>query len=66
MAEVTLEQWHLAKYGRRPALFLARHTSTCCWCGDRIIPGDDGCYWPEHDATVGHAGCLLAVWKASA
>ena len=63
---VTLEEWHLRLYGKRPALFTARRDSSCSWCGDRIIPGDDACYWPESYASIAHAGCLHVVWKAAA
>jgi hypothetical protein len=44
---------------------LARRNSSCCWCGDEIVAGDDACYWPEHDASPAHAGCLTAVYRAS-
>ena len=65
MSEITLEEWHKRVYGKRPALFLARRSSSCCWCGDQIVAGDDACYWPEHNASPAHAGCLTAVYRAS-
>ncbi len=63
---MTLDVWHMETYGKRPALFTARFPSRCCWCGDSLMPGDEACYWPEHDASPAHAGCLRAMWKACA
>lgn len=63
-AELSLVDWHKQTYGHRPALFLARFASTCCWCGGEIAPGDGACYWPEHVSTVGHEDCLVIVWRS--
>jgi hypothetical protein len=57
---------HKHIWGRRPALFVSRFHSICCWCGTEITPGDQACYWPEHDARVAHAGCLRIVTFAEA
>ena len=59
-----LVAWHQETYGKRPALFLVRHVSRCCWCAGDVMPGDEGCYWPEHNASVAHADCLRVVWKS--
>ena len=66
MSVDALADWHRQTYGKRPALFVARRPSTCCWCSGEVIAGDEACYWPEYDATVGHADCLKIVWQAYA
>jgi hypothetical protein len=66
MSGQTLTEWHRNTYGKRPALFMARRKSWCCWCGGLVSDGDEACYWPEYDATVAHADCLRVVWKSHA
>jgi hypothetical protein len=55
---------HRDVWGHRPALFTARRGSVCCWCGGDITPGDEACYWPEHDAELAHEACLRIVTEA--
>lgn len=57
---------HRAVWGKGPALFMARRAGSCCWCGGDVIPGDEACYWPEHDASLAHQGCLrVATWSSA-
>jgi hypothetical protein len=55
---------HRRVWGKNPALFVARRGGLCCWCGCEVIAGDDACYWPEHDARLGHEACLRIVTMA--
>jgi len=50
--------YHKVVWGKNPALFTARRDGVCCWCGQPVSAGDPACYWPEHDARLGHAECL--------
>ena len=56
-------QAHRAIWGKHPALFLARRPGACCWCGGDVTPGDNACYWPEHDQNVAHEDCLRIVTR---
>jgi hypothetical protein len=49
---------HRLVWGKNPALFTARRGGKCCWCGQQVTVGDDACYWPEHEASIGHEVCL--------
>jgi hypothetical protein len=67
----TFVEAHRSVWGAGPALFLARRAGACRWCGGRITPGDDACYWPDVDVPdderyrfYGHQACLRVATEA--